>query len=239
MKKILPFSLALVGLVATAMASSVNPFDRSERESLKIEQTTTPIFPQSLTEIGVRNGSVRVVISVDAEGKLAEWLVIGYTHVELRDPVVNAIRKWRFEPMRVRGEPRSATVELVVNFEVGKVVVTMDVSSYVASRIESIFGRERYWPCTLKELDRIPTPIKVVSPVYPVELRDKGIIGEAVVEFYIDETGAVRMPALLSADHEELGFRAAEAVREWSFEPPTRNGKPVLVRARQLFRFGK
>ena len=30
---------------------------------------------------------------------------------------------------------------------------------------------------------------------------------------------------------------AVDAVRQWTFEPPTRNGRPVLVHVRQVFRF--
>jgi TonB family protein len=58
-----------------------------------------------------------------------------------------------------------------------------------------------------------------------------------VVDFYIDETGAVRMPYVTGRPHTLLANLAVDAVRQWKFEPPTRNGTPVLVHARQVFHF--
>jgi outer membrane biosynthesis protein TonB len=31
---------------------------------------------------------------------------------------------------------------------------------------------------------------------------------------------------------------AVVALRQWKFEPPARNGRPVLVKATQVFNFG-
>jgi TonB family protein len=58
------------------------------------------------------------------------------------------------------------------------------------------------------------------------------------IDFYIDETGTVRMPAVSIKDDSELTALAVMALRQWKFEPPTRNGRPVLVKATQVFNFG-
>jgi len=57
------------------------------------------------------------------------------------------------------------------------------------------------------------------------------------VRFYIDETGAVRMPAVDSDAHPYLAETAVTAVKEWRFAPPTHDGRPVLVAASQVFDF--
>jgi TonB family protein len=72
-----------------------------------------------------------------------------------------------------------------------------------------------------------------------VEFEQRGVAGSATVEFYIDESGAVRMPAVFKADFPELGHLLADAVRQWKFDPPTRQGRPVLVHASQTVVFGK
>jgi outer membrane biosynthesis protein TonB len=46
------------------------------------------------------------------------------------------------------------------------------------------------------------------------------------------------MPAVLSADYDELASLAVAAIQQWKFEPPTRKGVPVMVRAKQVFHFG-
>ena len=53
----------------------------------------------------------------------------------------------------------------------------------------------------------------------------------------IDETGAVRLPAIETAGNPYLMDQAISAVRTWKFEPITSRGQPVLVVARQEFNF--
>jgi TonB family protein len=62
--------------------------------------------------------------------------------------------------------------------------------------------------------------------------------GTVEIQFYIDEKGAVRLPAIKYSDRIDLAESALEAVRQWKFEPPTRNGRPVLITAVQQFDFG-
>ena len=55
---------------------------------------------------------------------------------------------------------------------------------------------EAYSACTLAQLDRIPNPTKIVNPVYPTQMARSSSGGHIHVEFYIDETGRVRMPSV-------------------------------------------
>jgi TonB family protein len=211
-----------------------------EWQPLKIFQTVDPIFPFQLQQLSVTSGEARVVISVDETGKLDEWLVVGYTMREFADVAVGAIKQWKFEPARLRGEPVGATVELVFHFETqGTLVVSQTAMDNVQARmLQLMAGAYVYKPCSLKELDKIPTPIFTVSPAYPRELAAKGKKGSIVIGFYIDETGTVRMPAGSQKDDSQLIALAITALRQWRFEPPTRNGRPVLVAAIQVFNFG-
>jgi TonB family protein len=182
---------------------------------------------------------VRLVLDVDDAGKLTEWLVVGYTHKDFADSVVIAVQHWQFEPMRLDGDPVASQVELDFNFmSHGVVVSSAGPDTLMANLFRWQRTRPEYWPRSLQDLDRIPIPLVATAPVYPAEFADHGIVGEATVEFYIDETGAVRMPAVSAADFQELGALALSAVETWQFEPATSHGEPVLVKARQVFRFG-
>ena len=211
-----------------------------EWQSLNIQQTVDPVFPYRLQELGVTNGEARVAINTDATGKLMECLVVGYTRPEFADEAVVVIKQWKFEPARLRGEPVGTTVELLFSYEArGVVVSTLNPIDSIEKRISQIIGEHYiYQPCSLRELDRIPTPVVTVKPYYPGELADKGVKGKVTVDFYIDETGTVRMPAVSMKDDVELTALAVVALRQWKFEPPTRNGRPVLVKASQVFYFG-
>jgi TonB family protein len=100
--------------------------------------------------------------------------------------------------------------------------------------LERIAGR----PCPLRDLDRIPLLLNAVTPRYAIEARDQGVRGTVEVQFFIDEKGTVRMPAVLQADRLDLAQMALEAVRQWKFEPPTHKGNPVMISAVQHFEFG-
>ncbi|HWL16253.1 MAG TPA: energy transducer TonB [Opitutus sp.] len=209
---------------------------------MKIIQTETPIFPLRVNELGVTAGEARVTISVDEKGKLTDALVTAYSHPAFADSAVAALKQWRYEPAWVGGQPVGAIMDLTFNFErQGLVVVDMTVSSYVEMRNYQLRpSAYSYKVGTLQQLDRIPTPTKVVRPLYPIEPSKPPQAASVTVNFFIDEKGHVRMPAVSRETSESLGAFAAaavEAVSQWEFEPPMSHGVPVLVAARQDFNF--
>jgi TonB family protein len=163
-----------------------------------------------------------------------DYLVLAYTSPELGDACIEALKGWKFAPPTFRGEPVSLQRELTFDFDSKGSVLTFDLASYVGFMTTRVLGglKMNFRPRTLKEIDRIPTPVHTNRPIAP-----KGVTGQATVEFYIDTQGAVRMPSLVQADTPELGDAAAAAVRQWHFDPPMFQGQPTLVRVQQTFRF--
>jgi TonB family protein len=101
------------------------------------------------------------------------------------------------------------------------------------------FRNDRYvfQPCNPRELDRVPAPLVKVAPRYPVQLAKQGVKGAVTIEFFIDETGAVRLPSGVAKENNVLTALALDAVKQWKFAPPTSRGKGVLVKASQMFDF--
>lgn len=208
---------------------------------LKIDQTWQPMFPQQATAIGFSTGEAHVVINVDANGALADWLVVGYSHPSFADQAMNAIKKWKFEPARWQGEPVPVVVRVDFNFErQGLTIVTQSPQENLQERfLELDKDQYAYRVHLLQELDHIPRPVHIVEPIYPADWANRGITGIVNIEFYIDEAGKVRLPAVESRGVSPLlGNLALTAVQQWQFEPATCKGKPVLVRASQSFNFG-
>jgi len=236
MKTFLPF--LCFALCAGSLPAQM-PASNKDFQSVRIIETMTPAFPEDLIPTFRNGGYARVEISVTEEGKLGEWLVTGYTHRRFADAAMEAIKEWTFEPARLMGEPISVSITLTFNFEVKGVVISTTGSDSVTARFNEMLGNvdSAYTTCTLRELDRIPVPRKTVVPLYGKALADRGVNGEVTVEFYIDEQGTVRMPFVLGRPDVALANLAVDAVRQWSFEPPTRQGRPVLVHVRQLFQF--
>jgi len=213
--------------------------DLWDNRSLRIIQTTETNFPPGLLMDGVRDGAVRAVLHVDADGKLLDCLVTGFTHDGFARELLTQLRDWQFEPARQRGEQVSARAEVIFAFEArGQVIsvqpgqgLTTSAGEWGTSALQSLL-------CKLSDLDAPPKVVHVVQPYHPGRrLQPPQLRGAATVDFYIDGEGRPRMPVVVRASHEVLGAAAATALAEWRFAPPTRAGRPVVVRATQQFTF--
>jgi TonB family protein len=206
--------------------------------SLQIIQTEAPSFPLLLSDSSVMNGDATVAIRVDRDGRLTDSLVTEYSRKEFADTAVAALKAWRFIPPRVNGVPWSSVQEVHFDFSRNGVAVSVSAFDFLMNRIDEIAkDKYVYRPRTLRELDRIPTPIHVVSPVSPA-LNSGEKIRTVAVDFYIDEEGRVRLPSVSRADvGTACAASALDAVKQWRFEPPLYQGRPTLVIVRQEFDF--
>lgn len=209
-------------------------------ESLKIHATQSPRYSPAMQMDGVTRGQVVFAIDVDEKGQLTDVLVLGYTHRGLVEPCQSALKSWQITPAKVDGVPVPAQTELTIDFSAHGVVISSSPMIMIEQRTRDLFGPRM--ESALKgasELDRLPARVTTVEPSYAKQAEDEGVRGKVQVRFYIDSSGAVRMPAVEPATHPYLAQMAVNAVKDWKFEPPTSRGRPVLVAARQEFEFGK
>jgi TonB family protein len=209
---------------------------------VQMDQRSEATFPMSLASVGIKSGAASIAIAIDDKGQLTDYLVTAYTHPLFAQSAVAALKKWTFEPAQIHGNPRNSKADLTFKFELDGVVV---VSISALSANEIIMYKldplsQAYSACTLAQLDRIPTPTKIVNPSYPGQLARSSRGGKVSVEFYIDEQGHVRMPSTnleTTESNEELASVAVACVSQWQFDPPLKKGRPVLVLAQQDFNF--
>jgi TonB family protein len=231
------FSALILGALAAARAAV--PASPAEPADIpwKIHQTRQATYPPRLMQNGVTHGEARVRVSISATGQLNDALVIGCTHRDFGDEALRTVARWRFEPELEKGQPIGIVADIVFAFEVNGPVAIEKRFAAPNAELYAPIDPFAYHAEGMKSLDRIPTPTHVVPPIYPKEWSNSGIVGSATVEFYIDETGRARIPIVTVTDHSFLGASAVAAVAQWRFDPPTRGGKPVLVRAEQVFTF--
>lgn len=225
---------ACSGLFAAAPGES--PDDNA---GLAVEQTDDLIYPFSMTVSGILAGEARLVISVAASGQLDDVLVVGYTQPAFADAAVAALKRWHYEPARVHGVAHSSRAHVYFTFKNGMGVMIQRMPGTLTSASITRKDEERYTysACQLRELDRIPIPVHVVPPA-SFKSDPHGTKRTVTVEFYIDEDGRVRMPAIgRDEPDDDYAAAAVSAVEQWRFEPPMRKGLPVLVLARQDFTF--
>lgn len=225
--------LGIAALTAAAFAAS------ADRPHLQAIQTVEPRFPAALIAQGITSGEAWIVLSVDADGRLTDALVSRYTHRALADEAMRLLRFWKFRPVVRDGEPVGVSTELRFHFEATATLVTLDAMRTVEHLTRHLGGPTYHKNIyDAAELDTLPAATHRVSPEHPGLLRDQPADDyKAILEFIIDENGRPRLPALVSAPHPEFANRAVEALMQWEFSPPMRDGKPVATRVRQEFIF--
>ncbi len=235
--KIIPVTILLAAcMLATSMRGANEQSFGAPMVPGKIHRTDNVIYPVTLLRDGVSQGEVRILVNIDSTGALVDVLPIAYTHEAFLQSATRAIRKWSYEPARLNDEPIGAVYDLSFRFEVSGILVVERTGPVPPPR--DLYGEVFvYKSHGVRSLDRIPTPLQVAQPVYPQEWIDQGVRGNVTVDFYIDETGTVRMPSLVASAHPLLGASAVAAVSEWRFAPPLRRGRPVLVHCQQVISF--
>ena len=210
----------------------------SEIRPPRIIQTVEPEFPFLLLHRQVTKGEVWVILVIDAEGHLADWMLRSYTHPMLAKEATEALLQWRFEPALVHGKPVDVRTEIIFTFQSSGGISVMTADDFQDrvknSRLLLDQIRRVYAP---DELDAPPAVLKAVQPLplEPSAARQNG--GRAVLDFYIDNEGRPRMPMVSRADDDAFAAAAAEALSHWRFAVPTRRGVPVSTRAEQVFIF--
>jgi TonB family protein len=194
-----------------------------------------PPYPAREFHNGIVAGRARLLLRVDPQGQLVDALVTGYTLPGFAESAMNAVKRWKFAAARVDGRPAFANVDVTFVFDVNKPLANAVYGPRDESPVALV--NYQYGAVPASQLDHPLGPLNTVAPVYPADWAQRGIKGSVVVEFYVDETGRVRMPAIVSADRPELAWIAIPAVEQWRFPPPTRQGQPVLVKAQQAFQF--
>lgn len=79
----------------------------------------------------------------------------------------------------------------------------------------------------ISKLDNVPRARVQIGPVYPAEARMRGLDGEVLVAFTVDEEGRVINPRVMRSTDAIFDEPARKAVAKWRFEPGRRQGRVV------------
>ena len=73
-------------------------------------------------------------------------------------------------------------------------------------------------------------PISKVEPLYPKRAAERGIEGEVILEFTVNETGSVKDPVVIESDPPGIFDRAAiQAVLKFKYRPRVIDGQAIRV----------
>lgn len=188
-----------------------------------------PVYPFELLEQKLK-GSATVNFLVDPSGHTREVTVHEATQPEFGAAAAAMISAWEFEPARKDGKPSWALLSRKQVFDrTGR-------DSPVNASAERLLKALKQNPSpvleTMRELDAVPKARYQPRPALPEAMIKNPEAAEASIEFIIDRTGRAQLPRVVSATREDFGWAAATAVARWQFVPPTKDGKPVDVKAR-------
>ncbi|MEX0325135.1 MAG: energy transducer TonB [Puniceicoccaceae bacterium] len=80
---------------------------------------------------------------------------------------------------------------------------------------------------SLRELDRQPRRKKTILPQYPIAVRRDGVEGVVKAQIMIDEEGRVTIMQIVESPDVRLSDVVRDALEQWIFEPPIKDGKAV------------
>lgn len=90
---------------------------------------------------------------------------------------------------------------------------------------------------SLHELDRNPSIIKRGRLAYPSHLKRRGLEGEVKLLVQINEKGKVSVIEIVSTSHPDFIESSKIAAESSIYEPPMRNGEPVITQFYLPIRF--
>lgn len=194
-------------------------------------ESPAPSFPGELVNADVNEGEALVVVSIGDDGTVLETWTARATHPAFRDAAEKALLSWRYPESIATGAPWPRSDLVRFRFERSGQIVSRTHAEAAASA----FPNRRNTPFG-QEIGRIPilraADLRRISGVTP---KSAGTTpgGVVVVEFILNETGAVLVPFALAFEDSEQAKTCVAAVRKWQFEPP----KAGLGRVRWTFRF--
>jgi TonB family protein len=206
---------------------------------LRIIQTVEARFPVAADTLTLASGEARVLIFVDADGKLVDSLIVSHTQKSFATEALWALQQWRYEPARLDGQPVASRMLVTFTFEADRKVISSTPIEMWDNFVQSTTGAPvTRQVCQAEELDQALQALKTVRPRHPKTAAPPGTEnGRVVLDFFVDETGRPRMPVVASATDDRMAAAAIDALGEWRFSTPLRLGRPVAVHVRQEFVF--
>ncbi len=243
MKNALRWILVSAGLILSGLADgkTVKPEmdDYLGDEPIQIIRTVEMTYPPQLIQELIDHGEASIMVMINHEGQLMDWLVMGYSHPLFVKEVLDVIVKWKFIPASKQGKAITTRLELKFIFKNNAIVRILPIDTGLIARTRQYQRNGAYWTfiCRQEELD-VPLDAKVeISPMPPDQLGATATEGKVIVDFLIDPEGKVRMPMIVSTDDEAFSNSVLLAINECRYGVPRREGVPVITRVRRQYIF--
>ncbi len=204
----------VVGGVAAGQAE-----DQRATTAPRIVHRVNPQYTEEARQKKIE-GEVNLTVDVDPEGKPSSVRVSKSLDPGLDQKAVEAVQQWRWEPGKKNGKPVTVRAKVTIRFSLTEPSAPQRVRVYpVGGDITA------------------PRLISKVEPEYTQEARDAHIQGEVALYVEVWPDGGARNIRVEKSLDAGLDQKAIEAVRQWRFEPATKDGERVPVGATVVVNF--
>jgi hypothetical protein len=232
-------SLVLAGVLYGAAALAQNDGrPLADARALKLLTYKAPSVPKLAMD-----GAAVVALTIRADGRVADAVALTASDRRVAESASEAVLRWRFERDPTFGRGRDAELDKVLRREVVEFVFKRDKVTGMNHRE----GAKAWFPedgkAAVRTIEAGELDAPLVRRSLPAEqhgadlLSHVTVAGSARVSFVIDETGQVRVPIVETADPPELAETALAVVARWVYDPPLKDGRPVLVEERNTLTF--
>ncbi|KAF0094835.1 MAG: TonB family protein [Puniceicoccaceae bacterium 5H] len=213
---------ALMALVPLLAAAAV----QAEKTEPKAKEKITVQAPDSMQDANLQDAHVDMLLLIGKDGQVADFVTLSAPSAELLEPAEAAVQEASFTPGENDGTPMPALLEVKLPVQGG----TQD-----GKAIEE----PQYAISNPKNLDQPLKAVEQGQTYVPSNEEGERIFGSAVVEFFVDRDGTVRVPRAVKSDDPHITEAAVMTLRGVHFTEPRIDGKPTAVLVRMPFAYNK
>lgn len=225
-RRVLPIFFSYSGRKYPAKSVNLSRISKSRKNqnvvSAEILDHHQPAYPFELLSKSI-DGNAKLNFAVSEDGSVSSVEIEEQSHPEFGHAAAAALMHWKFKPVKKDGQiiPFSLQQEFSFNRSYLEPTIRNWVRQLKNSKVDFITKP--------KELDKNPRPILRKMPVYPPALAHKAAEGKVKIRFIVDKKGKVRLPRVEEASDPLFGYAAVAAISLWKFEPPLKDGEPVIT----------
>ncbi|MBI2497964.1 MAG: hypothetical protein HYV75_08670 [Opitutae bacterium] len=238
------FGLLSVFLLTLTPACPDETDETPATRPIQVASSLEAQIPPPLRTLLLGNPRVRFMITVDEEGRLADFLATEATHYELLPRAEEVLQQTGYAPALDRGKAVQSSAEVTVTFydpdqvayQRGLVRMPFGSTTTESSARRLYVGAADRFTYRRAEIVELDKPVEMLATKVRVLLdaNGKSPVGGCVIEFFVDARGDVRMPRIISTDNDKVALSALLTLQQTRFAPITRaGGVPAYVKVRQ------
>jgi TonB family protein len=217
-------AFVICGLCLATLAQDNTPVKRSEgpkeASTREMSQAFLPLIPANYPHVDypkgmptpLPEGTVSLSATVNEQGNAESVVVVHPMNPELDAAAIAAVSHWKFKPATKDGTPITTHVSV-------DVVFTSPHPYTIINGIERL-GVGGVTP---------PRVITAPDPQYTDAARKAKIHGTVALWLVVTAAGLPEYVHVARSLDSGLDQAAVDAVKQWTFEPAMKNGKPVAI----------